>query len=34
MVNRIARGLKVTIADLFAPMNEPFRALLVTWSPQ
>lgn len=26
VVNRVARGLKVTIADLFAPLNEPYRA--------
>ena len=26
VVNRLARALKVTIADLFAPLNEPYRA--------
>ena len=26
VVNRIAKGLKVTIAELFAPLNEPYRA--------
>jgi transcriptional regulator with XRE-family HTH domain len=26
VVNRLARALKITIADLCSPLNEPFRA--------
>jgi transcriptional regulator with XRE-family HTH domain len=26
MVNRVARGLGVTLAELFAPIDKPYRA--------
>jgi transcriptional regulator with XRE-family HTH domain len=26
MLNRVARGLNVTLADFFSPLNQPYRA--------